>query len=89
MIEEKIITMSEKGKVTIPISIRKNLGLKGKNKFIATGTDDYIIFKQIKIPAYSPKERFESLSGEIEEKFRSEGVERKDIEEAIKWARKK
>lgn len=37
----------------------------------------------------SKKERFESLAGEIEEKFRSEGVNRKDINDAIKWARKK
>ncbi|PKP61180.1 MAG: hypothetical protein CVT88_00855 [Candidatus Altiarchaeales archaeon HGW-Altiarchaeales-1] len=61
----------------------------GKNKFIATGMNDYGIPKQIKISPHSPKEEFELLSREVEEKFRDEGVEREDIEEAIKWARKK
>ena len=89
MINEEIVTMSDKGRVIVPVSIRKKLGLKGKNKFIAVGTDDYIVFKQIRISSRSPKEEFESLSGEIEGKFRDEGVEGKDINEAIRWARKK
>lgn len=89
MMPDEVVTMSVEGKVIVPISIRKKLGLKGKNKFIAVGTDDYIVFKQIKIPSQSPKEEFESLSQEIENKFRDEGIERKDIEEAIRWARKK
>ncbi|ODS39376.1 MAG: hypothetical protein A7316_05640 [Candidatus Altiarchaeales archaeon WOR_SM1_86-2] len=87
MAAEEVVTMSDEGEVIVPGSIRKALGLKGKNKFIAIGGDDYIMFKQIKTP--SPKEEFESLSREIEKKFREEGIERKDVEEAIKWARRK
>jgi AbrB family looped-hinge helix DNA binding protein len=48
--EPEITTISEKGQVVIPQSIRKELGIKPKNKFLIYGKGDIIIMKKIELP---------------------------------------
>lgn len=48
--ESEITTISEKGQVVIPHSIRKELGIKPKNKFLVYGKGDTIIMKKIDLP---------------------------------------
>ncbi len=48
--EPEITTISEKGQVVIPQSIRKELGIKPKNKFLVYGKGDTIIMKKLDIP---------------------------------------
>ncbi|MDD3793141.1 MAG: AbrB/MazE/SpoVT family DNA-binding domain-containing protein, partial [Candidatus Bathyarchaeota archaeon] len=43
-------TMSEKGQVVIPQSIRKELGIKPKTKFIVYGRGDTVIMKKLELP---------------------------------------
>jgi len=43
-------TISEKGQVVIPQSIRKELKIKPKNKFLVYGKDDTIILKKLELP---------------------------------------
>ena len=43
--EPEVTTISEKGQVVIPQSIRKQLKIKPKNKFLVYGKDDTIILK--------------------------------------------
>jgi len=49
--EPEITTISEKGQVVIPHSIRKELGIKPKNKFLVYGRGDTIIMKKLEIPS--------------------------------------
>ncbi|MDT8781726.1 MAG: AbrB/MazE/SpoVT family DNA-binding domain-containing protein [Candidatus Bathyarchaeota archaeon] len=42
--------MSEKGQVVIPQSIRKELGIKPKTKFIVYGRGDTVIMKKLELP---------------------------------------
>ena len=49
--EPEITTISEKGQVVIPQSIRKELGIKPKNKFLVYGRGDTIIMKKLEIPS--------------------------------------
>jgi len=48
--EPEIATISEKGQVVIPQSIRKELGIKPKNKFLVYGKGDTIIMKKLDLP---------------------------------------
>ncbi|MBN1358043.1 AbrB/MazE/SpoVT family DNA-binding domain-containing protein [Candidatus Bathyarchaeota archaeon] len=42
--------MSEKGQVVIPQSIRKELGIKPKTKFLVYGRGDTVIMKKLELP---------------------------------------
>jgi AbrB family looped-hinge helix DNA binding protein len=46
----EVTTMSEKGQVVIPQSIRKELGIKPKTKFLVYGKGDTVIMKKLELP---------------------------------------
>ena len=48
--ELEVTTMSEKGQVVIPQSIRKELGIKPKTKFLVYGRGDTVIMKKLELP---------------------------------------
>ena len=48
--EPQVTTISEKGQVVIPQSIRKQMGIKAKNRFLVYGKGDTIIMKKLEIP---------------------------------------
>jgi len=49
--EPEVTTISEKGQVVIPQSIRKELGIKPENKFLVYGRGDIIILKKLELPS--------------------------------------
>ena len=57
--EPEVTTISEKGQVVIPQSIRKEMGIKPKNKFLVYGRGDTIIMKKLELP--SLKEEWEDI----------------------------
>ena len=48
--EPEVTTLSEKGQVVIPQSIRKELGSKPKTKFLVYGRGDTIIMRKLELP---------------------------------------
>ena len=67
MVEEpEITTISEKGQVVIPQSIRKELGIKSKNKFLVYGRGDTIILKKLELP--SLQKEWEDIFKEMDNK---------------------
>ena len=48
--EPEVTTISEKGQVVIPQSIRKELGIKPKTKFLVFGRGDTVIMKRLELP---------------------------------------
>jgi AbrB family looped-hinge helix DNA binding protein len=48
--ETEVTTMSEKGQVVIPQSIRRELGIKPKTKFLVYGKGDTVIMKKLELP---------------------------------------
>ena len=48
--EAEVTTISEKGQVVIPRSIRKELGIKPKTKFLVYGKGDIVIMKRLNLP---------------------------------------
>jgi len=48
--ESQVTTISKKGQVVIPLSIRKQLGIKPKTRFLVYGKDDTVIMKKLELP---------------------------------------
>ncbi len=48
--EPQVTTISEKGQIVIPQSIRKELGIKPKTKFLVYGKGDTVIMKKLELP---------------------------------------
>lgn len=50
MPEPEVTTISEKGQVVIPQSIRRELGIKPKTKLLVFGKGDTVIMKKLELP---------------------------------------
>jgi len=48
--EPEVTTISEKGQVVIPQSVRKELGIKPRTKFLVFGRGDIVIMKRLNLP---------------------------------------
>ena len=78
--------LSSKGQVVISETIRKSLGLKIGDEFIVMGRGDTVILKAITPPSL---EQFDSLLSEAQEYAQKVGLQKADIQTAIKQVRRK
>lgn len=82
--EPEVTTMSEKGQVVIPQSIRKELGIKPKTKFLVYGRGDTVIMKKLDLPDLKKEwEEIFKLMDRKELKISDEEIQ-KEIAEARK-----
>ena len=82
--ELEVTTMSEKGQVVIPQSIRKELGIKPKTKFLVYGRGDTVIMKKLELPDL--KKEWEDLFNLMDKKELK--MSDKEIQKEIAEARK-
>ena len=82
--EPEVTTISEKGQVVIPQSIRKELGIKPKNKFLVYGKGDTIILKKLQLP--SLKKEWEDIFELMDKKALK--ISDKEIQKEVATARK-
>ena len=82
--EPEVTTMSEKGQVVIPQSIRKELGIKPKTKFLVYGRGDTVIMKKLELPDL--KKEWEEIFKLMDKKELK--MSDKEIQEEIATARK-
>ena len=82
--EPEVTTISEKGQVVIPQSIRKELGIKPKNKFLVYGRGDTIILKKLELP--SLKKEWENIFRLMDKKDLT--ITEEEIQKEIATARK-
>jgi AbrB family looped-hinge helix DNA binding protein len=85
--EPEVTTISEKGQVVIPQSIRKELGIKPKTKFLVYGRGDTVIMKKLELPDL--KKEWEEIFKQMDKKELklSDKEIQKEIEEARKTVR--
>ncbi len=87
--EPEITTISEKGQVVIPQSLRKEMGIKPRTKFLVFGRGDIVIMKRLELPDVK-KEWAEILEAMDEKGIRlSEQEIQKEIEASRKERRKR
>jgi len=82
--ELEVTTMSEKGQVVIPQSIRKELGIKPKTKLLVYGRGDTVIMKKLELPDL--KKEWEDLFKLMDKKELE--MSDKEIQKEVAEARK-
>ena len=80
-----VTRLSSKGQVVIPRKIRDALGLLAGETFLVMGEDDTFIFKRMAVPR---SEEFRALAVRSRKAARKAGLKKKDVEEAIRRARR-
>ena len=78
--------VTSKGQVTIPKPVRDELGLQEGDYLVLEPQGEYLIGAKAEI---SSEDEFDRLADRIAKRFKSKGVTRSDVEDAIKWARGK
>jgi AbrB family looped-hinge helix DNA binding protein len=82
--ERYVSKVTAKGQVTIPVEIRRALGLEKGAYVVWEPTEDRVVMERAAVP---PTEDFDALARRIAERFSEQGVTREDVEDAIRWAR--
>ena len=85
--KEELVKMSPKGQLVVPREIRMKEKFQPSDRFVAFEVKGGVLFKKVSIPDMRPE--FESLSKEIAKKFKENKVKESDVEEAVRWARRK
>jgi AbrB family looped-hinge helix DNA binding protein len=83
--DTEFVKMSDKGQLVVPQGIRKSLNLNPGERFVAFPISDGVVFKRVEMP----KMDFETLAKDVAEQFKKNKVRPSDVNEAVKWARKR
>lgn len=80
--EPDITSVSDKGQVVIPASVRSKLGLKPRSKLLVYAMDDVIVLKKLKLP--DMKKEMHALWKEVDAKIAKHGgMTEKEIQQEI------
>ena len=81
----QILTVSSKGQISLPVSIRKLLSIDTGDK-VAYTSGDVIMLKTLKLPS---AEEFEASLDEAQKWAKSVGYNESDVNDIVKSVRKK
>lgn len=87
MAETELVKMSPKGQLVVPKGIREQEDFKPSDRFMPFPVKNGVLFKRVKIPEI--KAEFISLAKEIQQQFKSRKVSPSDVDEAVKWTRRR
>jgi AbrB family looped-hinge helix DNA binding protein len=82
--EPEVTTISEKGQVVIPQSVRNEMGIKPKTKFLVYGRGDTVIMKRLALP--DVKQEWDEIFKMMDKKHIR--LSEKDVQTEIDLARK-
>ena len=82
----QVLTVSSKGQISLPASIRKLLSIDKGDKLVAYTSGDVIMLKTLKLPTI---EEFEKSMNEAQDWAASVGYEEQDVNDIIKSVRAK
>ena len=82
----QVLTVSSKGQISLPASIRKLLSIDKGDKLVAYTSGDVIMLKALKLPTI---EEFEKSMDEAQDWAASVGYEEQDVNDIIKSVRAK
>ena len=81
-----VLTVSSKGQVVLPVSMRKSLSIDSGTKLAAYVSDDFIMLKVLRIPTV---EEFRLKLDEAQEWAASVGYTEEDVDDIVKSFRDK
>lgn len=82
----QVLTVSSKGQISLPVSIRKLLSIDTGDKLVAYTSGDVIMLKALKLPT---ADEFEASLADAQQWAASVGYTEDDVDEIIKSVRKK
>ena len=82
----QVLTVSSKGQISLPASIRKLLSIDRGDKLVAYTSGDVTMLKTLKLPTI---EEFEKSMDEAQDWAASVGYEEQDVNDIIKSVRAK
>ena len=82
----QVLTVSSKGQISLPASIRKLLSINKGDKLVAYTSGDVVMLKALKLPTI---EEFEKSMDEAQDWAASVGYEEQDVNDIIKSVRAK
>lgn len=82
----EITSVSSRGQIVIPQSLRDRLKIREGEKFVVIGEDNTIVLKKLEIPSFKGVDKLLAKTREFAKKSE---LKEEDVEQAIKNARKK
>ena len=82
----EITSVSSRGQVVIPQSLRDRMKIHTGEKFVVIGEDNTIVLKKLEMPSFSGIDKLLKKTREFAKK---KGIKESDIEEAVRNSRKK
>ena len=82
----RILTLSSKGQISLPIAIRRNLNIDTGDKLAVYTSGDVVMLKVLRLPTI---EEFSETLDEAKEWADSVGYKENDVNDIIKSVRKK
>ena len=82
----RILTLSSKGQISLPIAIRRNLNIDAGDKLAVYTSGDVVMLKVLRLPTV---EEFSETLDEAKEWADSVGYKESDVNDIIKSVRKK
>ena len=82
----EITSISSRGQVVIPQSLRDRLKIHEGEKFVVIGENNTIVLKKLEMPSFSGIDKLLKKTREFAKK---KGLKETDVEEAISEARKR
>ena len=79
-----VLTVSSKGQIVLPVSMRRSLAIESGAKLAAYASDDVIMLKVIRLPS---DDEFKSRLDEAQEWATSVGYTEDDVDDIIKSVR--
>ena len=82
----QIVTVSSKGQISLPVSIREHLSIDTGDKLVAYTSGDVIMLKTLKLPS---AEEFEASLDEAQKWAATVGYTENDVNDIVKSSRRK
>jgi AbrB family looped-hinge helix DNA binding protein len=82
----EITSVSSRGQVVIPQSLRNRMKIHEGEKFVVIGENNTIVLKKLEVPSFSG---IDKLLKKTREFAKGKGIRESDVEEAVKRTRKK
>ena len=82
----EITSVSSRGQVVIPQSLRDKLKIREGEKFVVIGEDNTIVLRKLEMPSFKG---FDKLLKKTRDFAKEKGIKESDVEYAVKRAREK
>ena len=84
--DAQIITVTTKGQISIPVSIRKSLRIENGDKLVAYTYGDSLLLKVLKLPSADESKK---IMDDAQKWAKSVGYKESDVNDIVKSVRKK